>query len=270
MEYKYSGFHFFSHILASQVARTGLTKQLIPLSKYIVDKMGYKTVQTIVNSLRTMARKSAISGSAAAKQLAKILRSSVVTQMLTFVVFSVPETYSFFSKKLSSAQYTKNMLSLVGTMAGAGGGTLGASVAAAKIAGAIGTTVAPGVGTAIGIAGGLLGGVVGGTVVKAVGDYIREDDSIIISRLFNGIVINMVYEYMLSESELDELIEKLDSIKPKEFKKLFKNVIASENQEQLIENFIRNFYNDIISNRPSIKEPTPEDLVNLMSEFDSE
>ena len=64
-----------------------------------------------------------------------------------------------------------------------------------------------GVGTAIGVGGGLVGGLIGGTAVKALGDKIREDDSMILSRMFNGVVINLVYEYMLQESELNVLIE---------------------------------------------------------------
>lgn len=115
------GLSFLSHILVSQVARTTLTKQLIPLSTYLVKSLGYKTTQNIVNAIRALSGKGAISGAAATKQLAKILRSNAVTAGITFVVFSVPDTFNMFSKKISNAQYTKNMLSLIGTMASAGG-----------------------------------------------------------------------------------------------------------------------------------------------------
>lgn len=130
-----------------------------------------------------------------------------------------------------------------------------------------GTTIAPGVGTAIGIVGGLAGGLIGGTVVKAVGDAIREDDSVIISRLFNAVVINMVYEYMLSESEIHVIMEKFDTIKSKDFKKLFKTVISSERQEKTIEDFIRHFYEEVIRSRPRIAEPTPTDLIKFVEQF---
>lgn len=262
------GLSFITHILTQQVARTTLTKQLIPLSTYIVETMGYKTTQAIVNAIRSMAGKSAISGAAAAKQLAKILRSNVVTSAITFIVFSVPDTYNLFNKKISTAQYTKNMLSLIGTMISAGGGTLATSLAAAKIGAAAGTTISPGVGTAIGIAGGLAGGLIGGSVIKVAGDAVREDDTVILSRLFNGVVVNMVYEYMLSESELDTIIEKLDNLKSKEFKMLFKSVQSSDNQEKIIEDFIRKYFEEIIRRRPKIAEPTPKDLIELINEFE--
>lgn len=261
------GLAFFAHVFTQQVARTTLTKQLIPLSTYIVNAMGYKTVQTIVNAIRSMAGKSAISGAAAMKQLAKILRSNVVTSAITFIVFSVPDTYNIFCKRLSKAQYTKNMLSLIGTMAAAGGGTLGTSLVVAKVGAETGTIIAPGVGTAIGIAGGLVGGLLGGAAIKAAGDAIREDDSVVIARLFNGVVINMIYEYMLSESEINVVIEKFDSLKPKDFKKLFKSVVSFKKQEKIIEDYIRHFYEEVIRSRPKISEPSPSDLVEFVKQF---
>ncbi len=264
------GLSFFAHVLTQQVARTTLTKQLIPLSTYIVQSMGYKSVQTIVNAIRAMAGKSAISGAAAMKQLAKILRSNVVTSVITFVVFSIPDTYNIFRKRLSSAQYTKNMLSLIGTMATAGAGTLATSLAAAKIGAATGTTIAPGVGTAIGIAGGLVSGLAGGVVIKAAGDHIREDDTVILSRLYNAVVVNLIYEYMLSESEIDVLIEKFDNIKAKEFKELFANVQAAEKQEAVIDKFIRHYFEEIIRRRPRLPEPKPGEFVDFFKQFETE
>lgn len=263
------GLAFFAHILTQQIARTTLTKQLIPLSTYLVNAMGYKTVQTIVNAIRAMAGKAPISGAAAMKQLAKMLRSNTVTSLITFVVFSVPDTYNIFRKRLSTAQYTKNMLSLIGTMASAGAGTLTLSLAASKIGAAAGTSVAPGVGTTIGIAGGLLFGLAGGTAVKAVADNIREDDTVIMSRLFNAVVINLIYEYMLSESEIESLIDSFDEIKAKDFKKLFHSVMEADGQEKVIDDFIRHYYEVIITKRPRLPEPKPEDFVEFFKQFEN-
>lgn len=96
-------------------------------------------------------------------------------------------------------------------------GNLATSLATAKIGAVTGTTIAPGVGTVIGIGGSLVGGLLGGAAIKAVGDHVREDDTVILSRLYNAVVVNLIYEYMLLESEIDVLVEKFDSIKPKEF-----------------------------------------------------
>ena len=262
------GLSFMGHILASQIARTTLTKQLIPVSTYLVKSLGYKATQNIVNAIRAMSGKGAISGAAATKQLAKIFRSNAVTSVVTFLVFSIPETFNMFSKKISGAQYTKNMLSLVGTMATAGGGTLAASMGAAKIGAVTGTTINPGVGTAIGIGGGLVGGLIGGTAIKAMGDKIREDDSVILARMFNAVVLNLVYEYMLQENEIDTLIEKLNSLKPKEFKNLFKDLISAKYQEKKIDSFVRPYFEEIIRSRPAIAEPSVDDIIALLKQFD--
>jgi hypothetical protein len=220
-----------------------------------------------VNAIRAMSGKGAISGAAASKQLAKILRSNVITSAITFVAFSVPDTFNIFTKKISGAQYTKNMLSLMGTMAAAGGGTVATSIGAAKIGATTGTTISPGVGTAIGIGGGLAAGLIGGTVIKALGDRVRDDDSVILARMFNGIVVNIVFEYMLQESELDELVEKFNAIKPKEFKKLFKDLIAEEQQATKIDSFVRHYFEAIIRKRPTIAEPRIDEFVDLLSRF---
>lgn len=261
------GLSFFAHILTQQIARTTLTKHLIPFSNYIVQQMGYKSVQTIVNAIRSMAGKSAISGATAMKQLSKILRSNTITTTFTFMAFSIPDTYNIFRKRISSAQYTKNMLSLIGTMATASAGTLGTSLAATKIGAMAGTTISPGIGTLIGISGGVAGGLIGGKVIKMLGNHIKEDDSIILSRLYNGIVVNMIYEYMLTESEVDMLIEKFNTIKPKEFKELFAKVQAVDKQEELIENFIKHYFEEIVKNRTKIPLPKTEDLVDFFQDF---
>ena len=101
------GLSFVGHILASQIARTTLTKQLIPLSTYLVKSLGFKATQNIVNAIRAMSGKAAISGAAATKQLAKILRSNAITSIITFAVFSVPDTYNMFSRKISGAPIYK-------------------------------------------------------------------------------------------------------------------------------------------------------------------
>lgn len=260
------GLSFLGHVLASQIGRTSLTRVLIPISTQLVKSMGFKTTQTIVNSIRAMSGKTAISGAAATKQLAKILRSNVVTSTVIFAAFSIPDTYNMFSKRISGAQYTKNMLSLVGTMVGAGGGTLLTSVGAAKAGAIAGTSINPGVGTAIGLVGGFAGGTVGGTVTKFVGDKIREDDSVILSRMFNGIVLNLVYEYMLQEQEIKLLIdEKFASISSKEFRKLFKDIHSSAEQEKIIDHFVRHYFDDIIKMRPAIAAPKSEDVINFLA-----
>lgn len=258
------GTSFFAYVLSEQVARTELTKKLVPLSTYIVKKMGNKTAQTIVSSIRSMSGKTAISGATATRQLSKMIRSNIITATATFCVFSIPDTYNIFKKKISKAQYVKNMISLVGTMQVAGASTIGAKVAMTKL----GMTVGGPVGATAALGSGVVGGLVGGKALKAVGDYIKEDDTVIMSRLFNVIVVNLIYEYMLSESEIELLIKKLDEIKPEEFKEIFETVIRLDKQEKFIEYYLRHYFEDIIRKRKIAYEPKPEDFVEFFRQFE--
>ncbi len=265
------GMSLFAHILTQQVARTSAMSNLIPLSDYVVQKFGYKATQTIINSLRGMSGERAISGAAASKHFSKLLRSNFVVQVASFIVFSIPDTYNYFNDKITGSQYTKNLLTLLGVMSAGAGGTFAVAPIAAKAGALVGSAITPGVGTAVGaivgFAGGAVAGVVGGALIKAVGDYIKEDDSVIVSRMFNGVVVNMIYDYMLDTKEIDILVEKFNTIKSEVFKKLFKEIIASKKQENVIENFLSKFFDEIVSARKKILQPTPSDMSAMVDIF---
>ena len=258
------GISFVQHMLVSQLARTSLANTLMAPSQYVVGRLGYQASATIVNGIRALSGKGAIYGAAASKHLAKILRSNVITSVLSFAVFSIPETYNVALRKISGAQYVKNMSVLAGSIAGGAGGAVAAGVVAAKIAGAAGTAVAPGVGTAIGIAGGFIGGTVSAGVIKATGDLLHEDDITIHGRLLNAYVSCMIGEYLLDEAEIDVLVEKVGSVDKKEFKKLFESIAQSAEQEETIRTFLLPMFDDIVSKRSEFLLPSAETIVDAM------
>ena len=183
-----------------------------------------------------------------------------MTSAITLVVFSVPETYSFASKKITNAQYIKNMAALVGSVLGGTGGALAAGVAASKIAGAAGTAVAPGVGTAVGIAGGFVGGFAGAKAVDVVGNILHESDIDTISRLFNAYTSCMVNEYMLDDEEIDQFIEAMNKVPQKQFRKLFTSIQQSANQESVIREFLAPVFDGIVSERDYFQLPSEEEM----------
>lgn len=260
------GISFVQHMVVSQIARTGLANALLVPSQYVVGKLGYQASATIVNGIRALSGKGAIYGVAASKHLAKILRSNAITSALTFVVFSIPETYNLAVKKISAAQYTKNMSVLIGSIAGGAGGAIAAGVAAAKIAGAAGTAVAPGVGTAVGIAGGFVGGVVGAKTIDVVGDIVHEDDVEILGRLFNAIVSCMIGEYLLDAEEMDKLMADLDKISQKDFKALFSGLTKSERQEETIREYVIPRFEKITAEREAFSLPSSETILEALME----
>ena len=259
------GISFIQHMIVSQVARTGLANSLLVPSQYVVGKLGYQASATIVNGIRALSGKGAIYGAAASKHLAKILRSNAITSVLAFAVFSIPETYNVASRKISGAQYAKNMSVLAGSIAAGAGGAIAAGVVAAKVAGAAGTAVAPGVGTVVGIAGGFVGGAVGAKVVKVAGDILHEDDVETFGRMFNAYVSLMIGEYLLDEGEIDSMISRLNEVKQKEFKTLFENLQKSSEQECVVRDFLNPHFEAVIAKRTPFLLPTPENIIDAMA-----
>ena len=258
------GISFVQHMLVSQIARTGLANSLLAPSQYIVGKLGYQASATIVNGIRALSGKSAIYGAAASKHLAKILRSNVLTSVLSFAVFSIPETYNVAARKISGAQYAKNMSVLAGSIAAGAGGAIAAGVVAAKVAG---TAVAPGVGTVVGIAGGFVGGAVGAKVVKTTGDILYEDDVETLGRLFNAYVSCLIGEYLLDEAEIDCLISRLNEIKQNEFKLLFENLEKANEQEHVVRDFLNPHFEAVITQRTQFMLPSPDCIIETMAEL---
>jgi hypothetical protein len=107
------GMTFLGQVASTQIARTGLTNGLIPLSQEIAKSLGPKTVQSIINSFRALAGQKKIYGAAASKSFAKSLRTDAVTQTVMFVAFAVPDTYQFTRQQMSGGQYVKNMASML-------------------------------------------------------------------------------------------------------------------------------------------------------------
>ena len=260
------GVSFLQHIVVSQVARTGVAKLLIAPSQAVVSKLGYGTSAFIVNGLRALSGKAAIHGVAATKQLAKILRTNVLTSAITFAAFSIPETYNLVSNKISASQYLKNITVLAGSMIGGGGGALAAGIVAAKVAGAAGTVVSPGIGTVVGLAGGLVGGAAVAKATDVVGDILHEDDSEIIGRLFNAYVSYLASEYLLDEKEIGVLVAELDKVPHKSFKKLFQDILVSDTQEETIREFLETYFESVVSTREKFALPSEEEIIAVVAE----
>ena len=262
------GISFLQHMIASQISRTNLAGTLIKPSQFIVEKIGYKTSAALVNGIRALSGKAPIYGAAAAKQLAKIFRSNVLTSAIAFAVFSVPDTYKLFKRKSSNAQYIKNMSSLLTSIVAGTGGSVGTGMLTAKIAGVLGTAVSPGVGTAIGILGGFVCGTAGGAAANFVGNVFHENDSEKIERLFNAIATCVINEYLLDEKEIDDFISKLNSVSKKDFKKLFEEIQSSDKQETVIREFLEAKLDKIVAEREHFSIPSDKELDSAFSQLE--
>lgn len=258
------GLSFAQHMVVSQLSRTGLSNALMAPSQVVVSKLGFRTSATIVNGLRALTGKTAISGAAASKQLAKMLRGNVVTAAVTLAVFSVPETYKLFQGKASGAQYTQNIASLATSIAGGIAGAAAAGVAAAKVGAAAGTAVSPGVGTVVGLAGGMLGGTVGTAAAGAVGGILFEGDGASFARYFNAMVSCMAVEYLLDGKEMDALLTSLNEVGSSEFKTLMEETLPAQYQEAVVRAFLASKFDEVVSHREPFALPTDEQIGNAL------
>ena len=266
----YAGFQTFglslvSQILSTQIARTGITKSLIPTTDYLVSKLGYRVIHKIINALRALMGKAPIWGAAAAKSLSKALRSNAITASIAFVVCSVPDTYRISQRRMSAGQYLSNMASLLASITGAVLASIGTGMVVGKAAAAAGTAVAPGVGTAIGFAGGFSGGILFGYGTTKISRAIREDDSVVLLRIFNSVVMNTCFNYLLDEKEIDEFLKSLSENKEnaKKLKKTIKSLYGSKSQYSDLEHLCESVVSPIIDKRERITvamEPDEESV----------
>ena len=264
------GLSFAQHMVVSQLSRTGLSNALMAPSQAVVGKLGFKASATIVNGLRALTGKTAISGAAASKQLAKMLRGNAVSAAVTLAVFSVPETYKLLQGKASGAQHAQNMACLATSIAGGIAGAAAAGVAAAKVGAAAGTAVSPGVGTIVGLAGGMVGGTVGTAAAGVVGGILFEGDSASFGRYFNAMVSCMAVEYLLDGREMDELLAVLNGVKPEEFKTLMEETLPSQFQEAKIRAFLVPMFDEIVSRRERFALPTSRQISDALVKFEQD
>ena len=252
------GLSFAQHMVVSQLSRTGLSNALMAPSQAVVGELGFKTSATIVNGLRALTGKTAISGAAASKQLAKMLRGNAVSAAVTLAVFSVPETYKLFQGKASGAQYAQNMACLATSIAGG-------------IAGAVaGTAVSPGEGTIVGLAGGMVGGTVGTVAAGVVGGILFEGDSASFGRYFNAMVSCMAVEYLLDGREMDELLAVLNCVKPEEFRTLMEETLSSRDQEAKVRAFLVPMFDETVTRRERFALPTSRQISDALVEFEQD
>lgn len=244
---------FAANLIASQIARTGLTNAMIPLSENFANALGSKMVQNIVNAKRALLGQTKISGISATKSFAKALRSTAVSEGVMIVVFSIPDTYKVIANKISGAQYTKNMVSLAASFAGNMAGVYGAGVIVGKIGEAVGKNVNKTVGGVIGFAGGLAGGMLAGSAARVLTGMVKEDDSVITARLINAAISNMAIEYLLSEDEAESLIKLLDD-DSKAVGKIQMSLLSSDHQYRDIKKFLEPYFDKAVGKRESITD----------------
>lgn len=261
---KVYGMCFTGGIIASQMARTGAANILNPVALKVSQVLGPKATQGIINSFRALAGKKAIYGSAAQKSFSKFLCSTAITQGIMLLTFSIPDTYKMISKKISGAQYVKNLLTLSASFTG---GITGPMLAGSFInKKGLNKNLTNPQTAIIGMASGVVGGAVLGTGAKKVLDIFKEDEHVVIIRLFNAVLMNLFIDNLLSDSEQDEVIELLNNDE-KCIKKLNERLIKSNFQEKAILDYLEPKIKSVLDKRDVIKEIDEYKMTDSMKDI---
>ena len=87
--------------------------------------------------------------------------------------------------------------------------------------------------------------------MKKALDFIKEDDKVIFYRMFEGLLYNVILDYMLNEKEQVELLEFIQEDK-KGIKTLVNNNLKSKMQAQAITDYIVEKVKPILEKREKI------------------
>lgn len=260
---KVYGLTLAGSVFASQIARTGYAASLNPLATGIGKKLSPKLADRIANSYRALAGRKAVHWAAAQKSFAKFWGSTAITQGSMLFAFSVPDTYRLVSRKISGSQYWKNMSSLMASFVG----SIAASASAgAVLGGTLGDDVDERIGSAVGLVAGMAGGAVCGTAVKAIGNILHEDDAVITTRLFNAVLANQFFNYMLTQEEENQVIALLDD-DGKELRKLQQKLLTSDSQERDVIDYLEPKIDMVVKKRHRISASDESELENLVNDM---
>ena len=224
--------------------------------------------KSAVNRIAQASLGKAVYGAAATNHVAKLLRTNVVTSVVTTVVISAPDFYrAAFSGSISWAQFAKNLtVNGAGVAGGAGGWMAGAAGGAAL------GSVIPGVGTAIGgVVGGILGAFAGGTAASAASKYILdgliEDDAKEMVRLLPDCLQPLATDYMLSEAETKDFSEILKSKINSPF---LRDMYQSSNRSEFVYTAFEPACEEIIKKRPKIMLPKPSQVQAILTRIEEQ
>lgn len=251
---KVGGVTFASAVLAGQLSKAGLNSALVGGSDAIVQAIGPKASQVLVNAFRSGTN---IYGAAAMKSAAKMLRTNAITGAATFVVLSVGDIANIFRGRISGGQLVKNLANTASTVAGGGAGWVAGAAAGAAIGSAI-----PIIGTAVGgTVGGLLGAFGGGSLASqasdAVLDQFIEDDADQMIEIIQEVFAVLAEEYLTTQAGAEEIVVQLQSVLTGG---LLKDMYASSDRDTFAREMLEPLFMEELQERPYIKLPSSQQM----------
>lgn len=251
---KVGGTSFLTAVLAGQLGKAGLNSALVGGSEAIVRAIGPKASAVLVNAFRSGTN---IYGAAAMKSAAKLLRSNVITGVVSFAVLSIGDVGNIFMGRISGAQLFKNLTKTAANVAGGGAGWVAGAAAGAAIGSAV-----PILGTAVGgFIGGLAGAFGGGSLASAAAgavlDEFIEDDADKMVAIIQEVFTDLAGEYLVNQEEAEQIA---DSLKGSLTGGTLKDMFASADRSEFARDLLEADFEWVTSNRDVISAPSNEQM----------
>ncbi|EAS00537.1 tetratricopeptide repeat protein (macronuclear) [Tetrahymena thermophila SB210] len=230
------GMNVVSHVFSQQFARSSLNGFAHQSTLNVLQKVLTKDqFATFANSFRDEGAKK-IYGAAAQQNVAKMVKGQAVFAAGILVLQTGWDVISVTRGKISGKQLAKNFFSNLGS---AGGG-LACAVYGTCIAGPVG-----------GLIGGIVGGIISQFAVKKVLDQITPDDLDEMAEILNNQIIKLQKEeYLLTEQEFNEVLNKIKSQINKDF---LQNMFESSDRQQYAKKKLKDYFQQALKNRPKVK-----------------
>ena len=168
---------------------------------------------------------------------------------------------------MSGVEYAKNVSSLFVSLAGTGLGSVGVTQLVAKFAGKIPDPLTK---TIVFVGGAAIGAGAGALARKGITIF-REDDAVILNRIFDAAILNTCIDYMFNESEVDKFLELI--FKDKETKRklrlIMKNLYSSKKQYLTLQAVLDASAQKIAQQRPALlkeQEPDEDTMIEALAE----
>ena len=243
------GISFIVSVFSSQLMKTGINSALVPATESLTKVLGNNVSKNIVKAFTGKT----LSGAAATKSAARLLRGNIVTSAVSFVICSSGDIADIIQGKISWTQLAKNLST---TAAGIGGGSLGYIAGAA-----IGTAILPVGGTIVGLILGAAAGWGASAGADALGDLIAKDDADEMIRIIETKFTSIASEYFLTEEEVKKSVENLQGlITANTLKEMYQYKDREIFARQLIEMAI----DPVVAEREHIDLPSDEEYTKYV------
>ena len=235
---------FATYIISSQLVKTGLPNALAPTAEAIAKTLGKDVCEAILLKSGATVTKDVVKGAA------QIISSSLIVEGVFLIVLTSADVVELFQGRISKEELLKNLtVTIIGVAIGAAGAVGGA---------ALGALIVPGAGAVIGgILGDLVAGTIGTLAAEALIAPFYESDAEEMFEIINAQFTSLCSDYLISEGEATNIIEKLKS---KLVGDTLKDMYASDNREQFAHDLMEPLFEEQVAARTPLSLPSEAEL----------